>query len=116
MFDKLFHEAAVASLTTMEQNAYAESQKQYLYYVNSLKLAKQQGEHVGKHIGLKIGFQQGHEKGFEEGHEKGFGEGHEKGFEEGRNSEREKIIQAMKEQGLSDEAIATILQTAQNKE
>ncbi|MCR4574380.1 MAG: Rpn family recombination-promoting nuclease/putative transposase [Lentisphaeria bacterium] len=108
MFDKLFHEAAVASLTTMEQNAYAESQKQYLYYVNSLKLAKQQGEHVGKHIGLKIGFQQGHEKGFEEGHEKG--------FEEGRNSEREKIIQAMKEQGLSDEAIATILQTAQNKE
>lgn len=116
LFEKLFYEAAVASLTTMEQNAYAESQKQYLYYMNSIDFAHQQGEHVGKHIGLKIGFQQGHEKGFEEGHEKGFGEGHEKGFEEGRNSEREKIIQAMKEQGLSDEAIATILQTAQNKE
>ena len=52
------------------------------------------GKHIGKHIGMKIGFEQG--------------------FEEGRNSERDKIIQAMKEQGFSDETIATILQATQD--
>ena len=96
MFDKLFYEAAVASLTTMEANAYAESQKQYLYYINSIDYAKMKGEHIGKHIGMKIGFEQG--------------------FEEGRNSERDKFIQAMKEQGYSDEAITMILQATQDKE
>ena len=94
MFDKLFYEAAVASLTTMEANAYFESQKQYLYYINSIDFAEMRGEHIGKHIGIKIGFEQG--------------------FEEGRNSERDKIIQAMKEQGFSDETIATILQATQD--
>ena len=95
MFDKLFYEAAVASLTTMEANAYAESQKQYLDYVNSIHTAEMRGEHIGKHIGIKIGFEQG--------------------FEEGRNSERDKFIQAMKEQGYSDEAITMILQATQDK-
>ena len=94
MFDKLFYEAAVASLTTMEANAYFESQKQYLYYINSIDFAEMKGKHIGKHIGIKIGFEQG--------------------FEEGRNSERDKIIQAMKEQGFSDETIATILQATQD--
>ena len=94
MFDKLFYEAAVASLTTMEANAYFESQKQYLYYINSIDFAEMKGKHIGKHIGMKIGFEQG--------------------FEEGRNSERDKIIQAMKEQGFSDETIATILQATQD--
>lgn len=94
MFDKLFYEAAVASLTTMEANAYFESQKQYLYYINSIDFAEMRGEHIGKHIGIKIGFEQG--------------------FEEGRNSERDKFIQAMKEQGYSDEAITMILQATQD--
>ena len=94
MFDKLFYEAAVASLTTMEANAYFESQKQYLYYINSIDFAEMKGKHIGKHIGMKIGFEQG--------------------FEEGRNSERDKFIQAMKEQGYSDETIATILQATQD--
>jgi predicted transposase/invertase (TIGR01784 family) len=94
MFDKLFYEAAVASLTTMEANAYFESQKQYLYYINSIDFAEMKGKHIGKHIGMKIGFEQG--------------------FEEGRNSERDKIIQAMKEQGYSDEAITMILQATQD--
>ncbi len=93
MFDKLFYEAAVASLTTMEANAYFESQKQYLYYINSIDFAEMKGKHIGKHIGMKIGFEQG--------------------FEEGRNSEREKFIQAMKEQGFSDETIAAILRATQ---
>ncbi len=93
IFEKLFYEAAVASLTTMEANAYAESQKQFLYYVNTLDFAAKQGKHIGKHIGMKIGF--------------------EKGLEEGRKSERDKFIQAMKEQGLSDETITTILQATQ---
>ncbi|MBQ9445332.1 MAG: PD-(D/E)XK nuclease family transposase [Victivallales bacterium] len=96
MFDKLFYEAAVASLTTMEANAYFESQKQYLYYVNSIDYAEMKGKHIGKHIGIKIGFEQG--------------------FEEGRNSERDKFIQAMKEQGYSDDAITMILQATQDKE
>ena len=94
MFDKLFYEAAVASLTTMEANSYFESQKQYLYYINSIDFAEMKGKHIGKHIGMKIGFEQG--------------------FEEGRNSERDKIIQAMKEQGYSDEAITMILQATQD--
>ncbi|MBR3648668.1 MAG: PD-(D/E)XK nuclease family transposase, partial [Victivallales bacterium] len=94
MFDKLFYEAAVASLTTMEANAYFESQKQYLYYINSIDFAEMKGKHIGKHIGMKIGFEQG--------------------FEEGRNSERDKFIQAMKEQGYSDEAITMILQATQD--
>lgn len=94
MFDKLFYEAAVASLTTMEANAYFESQKQYLYYINSIDFAEMKGKHIGKHIGMKIGFEQG--------------------FEEGRNSERDKFIQAMKEQGFSDETIAMILQATQD--
>ena len=106
MFEKLFYEAAVASLTTMEANAYAESQKQYLYYVNSIDFAKMKGEHIGKHIGMKIGFEQGHKQGFEEGHDQGYEEGHDNGFEEGRNS----VIQALKRKGYSDESIATILQ------
>ena len=80
----------------MEANAYAESQKQYLDYVNSIHTAEMRGEHIGKHIGIKIGFEQG--------------------FEEGRNSERDKFIQAMKQQGYSDEAIAMILLAAQDKE
>ena len=96
MFDKLFYEAAVASLTTMEANAYFESHKQYLYYVNSIDYAEMKGKHIGKHIGIKIGFEQG--------------------FEEGRNSERDKFIQAMKEQGYSDDAITMILQATQDKE
>ena len=100
MFDKLFYEAAVASLTTMEANAYFESQKQYLYYVNSIHTAEMRGEHIGKHIGIKIGFEQG----FEEG------------IEEGAKRKSEKFIQAMKEQGYSDEAISMILQAAQDKE
>ena len=78
MFDKLFYEAAVASLTTMEANAYFESQKQYLHYINSIDFAEMKGKHIGKHIGMKIG------------------------FEQGRKSERDKFIQAMKEQGLSN--------------
>ena len=41
--------------------------------------------------------------------------GFEQGFEEGRNSERDKFIQAMKEQGYSDEAITMILQATQDK-
>ena len=94
MFDKLFYEAAVASLTTMEANSYFESQKQYLYYINSIDFAEMKGKHIGKHIGMKIGFEQG--------------------FEEGRNSERDKFIQAMKEQGYSDEAITMILQATQD--
>jgi predicted transposase/invertase (TIGR01784 family) len=100
MFDKLFYEAAVASLTTMEANAYFESQKQYLYYINSIDYAEMKGKHIGKHIGMKIGFEQG----FEEG------------IEEGAKRKSEKIIQAMKEQGYSDEAISMILQAAQDKE
>ena len=111
MFEKLFYEAAVASLTTMEANAYAESQKQYLYYVNSIDFAKMKGEHIGKHIGMKIGFEQGHKQGFEEGHDQGF----EEGIEEGGKRKSDKFIQAMKEQGLSDETITTILQAAQDK-
>ena len=110
MFDKLFYEAAVASLTTMEANAYFESQKQYLYYINSIDFAEMKGKHIGKHIGMKIGFEQGHEQGFEEGHDKGFEEGHEKGFEEGKR----RITDAMKQQGYSDEAIAMILQATQD--
>ena len=103
MFDKLFYEAAVASLTTMEANAYFESQKQYLYYVNSIDYAKMKGKHIGKHIGMKIGFEQGHEKGFEEGHEKGLEEG------------RRRITDAMKQQGYSDEAIAMIMKASQTQ-
>ena len=132
MFDKLFYEAAVASLTTMEANAYFESQKQYLYYVNSIDFAKMKGEHIGKHIGIKIGFaeghvqgfEEGHKKGLEEGHKKGLEEGHEKGFEEGHGKgiedgvelNRRRTVQAMKRQGLSDETIAMILQTSQQME
>ncbi|MBO7621804.1 MAG: Rpn family recombination-promoting nuclease/putative transposase [Victivallales bacterium] len=103
MFDKLFYEAAVANLTTMEANAYFESQKQYLYYVNSIDYAKMKGKHIGKHIGMKIGFEQGHEKGFEEGHEKGLEEG------------RRRITDAMKQQGYSDEAIAMIMKASQTQ-
>ena len=112
MFEKLFYEAAVASLTTMEANAYAESQKQFLYYVNSIDFAAKQGKHIGKHIGMKIGFEKGHKQGFEEGHEQGF----EEGIEEGGKRKSDKFIQAMKEQGLSDETITTILQATQDKE
>ena len=114
MFEKLFYEAAVASLTTMEANAYAESQKQYLYYVNSIDFAKMKGEHIGKHIGMKIGFEQGHKQGFEEGHDQGYEEGHDQGYEEGHDNGfeegRNSVIQALKRKGYSDESIATILQ------
>ena len=120
MFEKLFYEAAVASLTTMEANAYAESQKQYLYYVNSIDFAKMKGEHIGKHIGMKIGFEQGfeegHKKGLEEGHEKWFNEGHGKGIEDGVELNRRHTVQAMKQQGISDETIAAILQVTRQME
>ena len=106
VFDKLFQEAALASFTQVEKMAYAESQKQYLYYVNTIDFAARQGEHIGKHIGMKIGFEQGHKQGFEEGHDQGF----EEGIEEGGKRKNEKFIQAMKQQGFSDETIATILQ------
>ena len=53
-------------------------------------------------------------KGYQEGYIKGFAEGFKIGFEQGRKSERGKFIQAMKEQGLSDETITTILQATQN--
>ena len=57
-----------------------------------------------------------YDKGYQEGYSKGFAEGFKIGFEKGRKHFREKIIQAMKQQGLSEETIATILQAAQSKE
>jgi len=55
-----------------------------------------------------------YDKGYQEGYCKGFAEGFKIGFEEGRKQFHEKFIQAMKEQGFSDETIITILQAAQD--
>ena len=54
-----------------------------------------------------------YDKGYQEGYCKGFAEGFKIGFEEGRKQFREKFIQAMKEQGFSDETIAAILRATQ---
>ena len=54
-----------------------------------------------------------YDKGYQEGYSKGFAEGFKIGFEEGWKHSRDIFIQAMKEHGLSDETITTILQATQ---
>ena len=54
-----------------------------------------------------------YDKGYQEGYSKSFAEGFKIGFEEGRKHYHDKFIQAMKEQGLSEETITTILRTTQ---
>jgi flagellar biosynthesis/type III secretory pathway protein FliH len=48
------------------------------------------------------------DKGFEEGREEGFEDGIEKGREEGRVEERERIVTALRDQGISEEIIAKV--------
>ena len=50
------------------------------------------------------GFEEGREEGFEDGIEKG----REEGREEGRVEERERIITALRDQGISEEIIAKV--------
>ena len=50
------------------------------------------------------GFEEGREEGFEDGIEKG----REEGREEGRVEERERIITALRNQGVSEEIIAIV--------
>ena len=48
------------------------------------------------------------DKGFEEGREEGFEDGIEKGREEGRVEERERIVSALRDQGISEEIITKV--------
>ena len=50
------------------------------------------------------GFKEGREEGFEDGIEKG----REEGREEGRVEERERIVTALRDQGISEEIIAKV--------
>ena len=54
------------------------------------------------------GFEEGREEGFEDGIEKGREEGREEGRKEGRVEERERIVTALRNQGVSEEIIAKV--------
>ena len=54
------------------------------------------------------GFEEGREEGFEDGIEKGREKGREEGREEGRVEERERIITALRNQGVSEEIIVKV--------
>ena len=55
-------------------------------------------------------------KWYQEGYIKGFAEGFKIGFEEGMKHFRDKFIQAMKQQGFSDETIAMIMQACEKQD
>ena len=62
------------------------------------------------------GYREGYQEGYQEGYIKGFAEGFKIGFEEGMKHFRDKFIQAMKQQGFSDETIAAILQASEKQD
>ena len=113
VFEKLFHEAAVASFSAVEAKAYFYSQKQYWDYVNSIEMAEMRGRHIGTHIGyekgINAGLKIGEEKGREEGLKIGEEKGREVGIKDGIESNRIKVMEAMKALGLSNEIIANVM-------
>ena len=80
-----------------------------------IKEGREKGIKEGREKGIKEGreegIKEGREKGIKEGREKGIKEGREKGIkegrEEGRTVEQRRIVQAMREKGLTDSQIAS---------
>ena len=67
-------------------------------------------------INLLQNYGTGYVKGYQEGYIKGFAEGFKIGFEEGMKHFRDIFIQAMKQQGFSDETIVMIMQACEKQD
>ena len=113
IFDKLFQVADTKNFTPEETQAYSFSEKYYLDYVNSIRTAEMEGIQIGKRLASDPHFAEGHDIGYKEGYNHGLRKGIWKGFDEAEKLLRIIFFKSMKEQGFSDETIATILQATQ---
>ena len=64
--------------------------------------------------GLRKGHEQGLQQGREQGLQQGLQQGREEGREEGRTVEQRRIVQAMREKGLTDGQIASFTGIAED--
>ena len=114
IFDKLFQVTDTKNFTPEETQAYSFSEKYYLDYVNSIRTAETEGIQIGKRLASDPHFAEGHDMGYKEGYNHGLREAICKGFDEAEKLLRIIFFKSMKEQGFSDETIATILQATQD--
>ena len=106
VFEKAFHTAEVAVMSSAERDRYEQESNDYLTYWATISTAEKKGIKRGMKKGIQKGIKRGVKKGIQKGIKKGIKNGIKEGKVEGETQKAFKIARNMKLKGLDTSLIA----------